>query len=193
MCERACIPFPVPAAQCISHPPSTLKAAPVMFSARGRPWRRPWSTSRPCSSCGRPRSAVRQFLRRTICSFGHCFGDAADQKLGQPAIHHHLEARRRIIANPLIDRPPDLVSPAQAGFGDADLQVRCRQSLPTRKQRRYAQAHQPLSPSPPLASPNGSSGSARSSSAITWSINFGDALMTASSAFPPRKFSNGVG
>jgi hypothetical protein len=33
MCRRACIPF-VPAAQCISHPPSTLKAAPVMFAAR---------------------------------------------------------------------------------------------------------------------------------------------------------------
>jgi hypothetical protein len=35
MCGRAVgIPFPVPAAQCISYPPSTLKAAPVMFSAR---------------------------------------------------------------------------------------------------------------------------------------------------------------
>jgi hypothetical protein len=32
MCGRA--PFPVSAAQCISHPPSTLKAAPVIFSAR---------------------------------------------------------------------------------------------------------------------------------------------------------------
>jgi hypothetical protein len=38
---------------------------PRLVEVAGRPWRRPWSTSRPYRSCGCPQSAGRWSLRRT--------------------------------------------------------------------------------------------------------------------------------